>query len=281
MTDRAVRAGFIGVGMVPAALLVVLFVHLGAESWPLARDLSLVRLTGALLRAEWSPAQAQYGILYPFLGTLLTGAVALPLALAMSVSCALVVHYFLPPAGSTVARQALTILAGIPSVLYGLWGLTFVAPLLATARPPGLGLAATGFVVAVMVTPTMALAVESGFFVADENLGRAAAAMGLGRATTAFCVILPACKGALVGGAMLGLARAVGETMVVLMLAGNVVNLPLGPLEPYRTLSSHIALEVPFAMGGHRAALYAAAIVLAMTVIVIVRVLAPRRGSLA
>lgn len=276
MIDRTVRAAFLALGAVPVTMLTIVFVYLGWEAWPLLADLSPGSLVAELLSTRWAPSRDAFGIAYPLIGTLVTAVIALPLALGMALACAVVVHYFLPPAASGVARQGLTILAAVPSVLYGLWGLTLVAPMLAVAQPPGLGLATVGIALAIMITPMTAMSIESGFFAADERLEPAARAMGLSRATTVFAIMLPACKGSIAGGMMLGLARAIGETMVVLMLAGNTVDLPLGPLESYRTLSSHIALEVPFAMGDHRAALYAAALVLALTVILLVRLLTSR-----
>ena len=158
-------------------------------------------------------------------------------------------------------------LAGIPSVVYGLWGLTVLAPLIARWQPPGVSVLAGALVLALMVLPTVALTASSALAAVPASLLQGAAALGLSRRAVVLGVALPAARGGIVGGVLLAAARALGETMALLMVAGNVVQMPSGLFEPVRVLTANIALEMAYASGDHRAALFASGVLLTALVL--------------
>jgi len=154
------------------------------------------------------------------------------------------------------------LLAGIPSVVYGLWGLVVLAPIIRRWQPPGVSLLAGVMVLAIMILPTIALVMDTAIAAVPKPHLESAAALGLGRAATVFRVILPTAKVGILTALVLGAGRAIGETMAVLMVCGNVVQLPASVFDPVRTLTANIALEMAYATADHRAALFVSGLML-------------------
>jgi phosphate transport system permease protein len=154
----------------------------------------------------------------------------------------------------------------VPSVVFGLWGLMVLVPLIGRVQAPGQSLLAGGLVLAMMVLPTIGLGVQAALAaVAREHLV-AAAALGVGRARMVWSVALPAAGGGIWAAVGLGFARAVGETMAVVMVCGNIAQLPGSLFDPVRPVTASLALEMGYAGGEHRALLYAAALALVLVV---------------
>ena len=169
-----------------------------------------------------------------------------------------------------VRRALLALLAGMPSVVIGLWGLVSLVPLMAAWQPPGTHLLTATLVLALMILPTVALTSASALRSLPADWLRGASALGLSRWGTILGVALPGARSAIFAGLLLATARAIGETLVVLMLAGNVVRMPTGLFEPVRTLTANIALEMAYAMDQHRGALFFSGLVLVALVSLLV-----------
>lgn len=158
------------------------------------------------------------------------------------------------------------LLAGIPSVVYGLWGLTVLVPLVSQWEPPGASLISAMLILALMILPTVALTSEAALAAVSHANLQGASALGLSRKGIVLGVALPSARKGIQTGVILATMRALGETMAVLMVAGNVVQTPTSLFDPVRMLTANIALEMPYAMGEHRAALFASGLLLMLIV---------------
>jgi phosphate transport system permease protein len=191
---------------------------------------------------------------------------ALVLAGGLGILSAVWLHFYAPSWLARSFRGLIDLMAGVPSVVYGLWGLEVLVPLIARISPPGPSLLAGIVILTMMIVPTVVLLADAALMAVPRDSLAAAAALGLSRETTAFRVAVPAARSGLGTALLLGLARALGETMAVVMVCGNVVRLPASVFDPVRTLTATIALEMGYARGDHRSALFVCGLVLLGTV---------------
>jgi phosphate transport system permease protein len=249
-------------------LLIVVFLIM--ESLPVLRHVGLARF---FTDGDWHPAEKLYNLTPMLWGTLFATAGAVLLATPLGVLSAVFRHYYAPPIIGRWYRRLLELLAGIPSVVYGLWGLVHLVPLIARLHPPGTSLLAGILILSIMILPTVALLSDSALASVPSEYLRGAAALGVSPWATVRGVALPAAKSGIFTGIILATGRALGETMAVLMVTGNVVETPSSPFDPIRTLTANIALEMAFALGDHRAALFVSGLLL-MALIVLLTVAA-------
>lgn len=261
--DRIVVAGLGVCAAAAVAIVLLIAAFLVVQSWPALRHLGLERFA---TDPSWHPAaQAAAGTfnMLPMVwGTLCVAAGAVLLATPLGVLSALFIQYYSPPPLARTYRRMIELLAGIPSVVYGLWGLVVLVPLIRALHPPGPSLLAGILVLTLMILPTIALMADAAFAAVAVAHLRAAAALGLSRGRTVASIVLPAARSGLLTGVLLGTGRAVGETMAVLMVCGNVVQAPDSLFDPVRTLAANIALEMAYALGDHRSALFVSGLVL-------------------
>ncbi|MES2645028.1 MAG: ABC transporter permease subunit [Myxococcota bacterium] len=242
---------------VAGPLLIATFV--GLQAWP------ALRASGGaafLTDPDWAPTSGRYAIAPMIAGTVVSSVVALALAAPVSVAYGLHVNLFAGPRLAAWSRAGVGLLAGIPSVVFGLVALTTLVPLLVIRHPPGLGLGVTVLTLGAMILPTAAVTVDAAVQQVDRDAIRAVLALGLGRWDAARAVVLPLAARGIRAGLLLALGRAIGETMAVLMVAGNTVAWPTGPFASFRTLTGNIAVEMAYATGVHRSALFVSAAVL-------------------
>lgn len=260
---------------VGAAVIVLLVLgFLLREAWPVVSGdggWRFVNDTG------WYPLEGRFGLLPMVWATLAAAFGAILLAAPLGLASAIFERYYAPAAIARLYRAMLALLAGIPSVVYGLWGLTVLVPLVARWHPPGASLFTAILILAMMILPTVALTSASALAAVPESWLRGAAALGLTREGIITGVAVPAAQRGILGGMLLAIARALGETMAVLMVAGNVVQNPGGLFEPVRVLTANIALEMTYATGTHRAGLFASGLMLTLLVLVVVSLAA--RGA--
>jgi len=250
-------------GAAGVALVLLIAVFLVLESWPALRHVGITRW---FADPAWRPVAGQYALWPMLAGTAFVSAGALLIAAPLGLAAALFSTCYAPRAVGRPLDRVLELMAGVPSVVYGLWGLSALAPLIARWQAPGTSLLCAAVVLALMVVPTVALTSRAALAAvpAADLLG--AAALGLSRWATIRAVFLPAARGGIIAGIVLAAARALGETMAVLMVAGNVSDFPRGLFAPVRTLSANIALEMGYATADHRAALFVSALVLMLLV---------------
>jgi phosphate transport system permease protein len=259
--------GLRAAALVTGAIAILIAVFLVLESLPILRAVGVTRF---FTDQDWRPTDGLYNLVPMLCGTLfaMTGAVlvATPLGILSAVFC----HSYASPGVAAVYRRMIELLAGIPSVVYGLWGLMVLVPLIGSLQPPGPSLLAGIAVLSIMILPTIALSADAAFANVPIDYGRAAAALGVSRWSTVRHVIFPAAKSGLFTGVLLETGRAIGETMAILMVCGNVVKTPTSLFEPVRTLTANIALEMAYAMGSHRSALFASGLLLLVLILLLV-----------
>lgn len=262
-----------GCAVLSVGVVVLIVGFVVGASLPGWREIGVGRFFGD---GSWHPAaeagRGTFDLTPMVVGTLAVTAGALVLAVPMGIGSALFCEFYAPPVVGGVYRRLVELLAGIPSVVYGFWGLVVLVPLIGRVRPPGSSLLAAVLVLSVMVLPTIAAVSGSALAAVPGEYVRGAAALGLSRWATVRGVVMPAARSGLWAAVILGVGRAIGETMAVLLICGNVVQVPGSVFDPVRTLTTNIALEMAYAMGAHRSALFVSGVVLMGMVVVLVGV---------
>jgi phosphate transport system permease protein len=256
-----------------AGVVALILAFLVRDAWPALSSVGLGRFFGD---PSWHPAggpwEGSFNLTPMLAGTLAASFGALLLATPAGIFAALFCRYYAPPPVGRLFRRLLELLAGIPSVVYGFWGLVTLAPLIRRWQPPGQSLLTGVLILALMILPTVALLTEASLRAVPSRYLRGAAALGLGRWATLSGVVLPAARGGIAVAVLLATGRAVGETMALLMVTGNVVQVPSSVFDPVRTLTANIALELGYALDHHRSALFVSGLVLMAMVVVLVLV---------
>lgn len=265
--------------LVRGCALLVLAALVGAMLSTLwgGRDVLLGDGLRFLTSSEWDPVNNVYGALAPVYGTLVTSAIALLLAVPASFGIALFLTEIAPPWLRGPVGTAIELLASIPSIIYGMWGLFVFVPFMARMEPAisatlgripvlgalfqgpplGLGLLTAGIVLSVMILPFISSIMREVFQTVPARLKESAYALGATTWEVVWHIVLPYTRTAVIGGIFLGLGRALGETMAVTFVLGSSYELTSSLLMPGTTISSSIANEFSEAVGLHRSALIA------------------------
>ncbi|HRX59249.1 MAG TPA: phosphate ABC transporter permease subunit PstC, partial [Eubacteriales bacterium] len=217
------------------------------------------------LGTTWRPGNDIYGILPMILGSVYVTAGALVLGVPVGIFTAAFLSRFASKKMVRTLRPAVQLLAGIPSVVYGFFGLVVVVPL-TTGR--GSMLAAC-IILGIMILPTIISVSESALNAVDQSYYEGALALGATHERAVFTVLLPAAKSGVLAGVVLGVGRAIGEAMAVIMVAGNQARMPEGLLKGIRTLTTNIVMEMGYSADLHREALIATAVVLFVFILLI------------
>ena len=266
-SDALLLWGLRGMALVSTAIVLLIAVFVARESIPLLRTVAPPRL---FTDASWNPLEGAYNMVPMLSGTLIVSAGAVLLSAPLGIASAIFCNFYAPSSVARAYRSVIELLAGIPSVVYGLWGLMVLVPIIARLAPPGVSVLAGILILTLMILPTMVMVADAAFASIPSEYFQGAAALGLSRWTTVRTIAIPAARRALVTGALLQTGRAVGETMAVLMVCGNVVQIPKSLTEPVRTLTANIALEMAYAMGNHRSALFTSGLLLFLMIFAII-----------
>jgi len=258
-----------------AAIVLLILGFLVRESFPALAKLGLVRF---FTDRSWHPVSDQFNLTPMIAATLITSLGAIVLAAPLGIASAAFVHFYAPPALAVWHRRLIELLAGIPSVVFGLWGLVVLAPLIAGPGGSGQNLLTASIILGLMILPTIALLSDATIAAVPRASIEGAAALGLERSTIVGRVVLPAARRGIGAALVLALTRALGETMAVLMVAGNVVEMPTSLLSPGRTLNANIALELGYASAAHRSVLFVSGLMLMVIVSGLVLVISRQGG---
>ncbi len=249
------------------AVLALIAVFVFIEGTPI-----IVRegLGSFLFGAKWAPTKGSFGILPMVVGSIWVTIGALVIAGPVGVACAVFLVEIAPRRVADIVRPAIQLLAGIPSVVYGFIGIVVLVPLVRERLGgPGLSILSAAVILGVMVLPTVISIAQNALEGVPTEYKQGALALGCTHWQTIVLVILPTARTGLITALVLGMGRAVGETMAVIMVVGNAVKLPINPLDPARTLTSNIALEMAYAAGAHREALFATGVVLFVFIMIL------------
>jgi phosphate ABC transporter permease protein PstC len=213
--------------------------------------------------AHWAPTKGYYGILAMILSSIYVTLGAMIFGVPLALACAIVLAEFAPARLTRFLKPTIELLAGIPSVVYGFLGVVLLVPLIRDyLGGPGLSLLAAALILGIMILPTV-ISISIDAINAVPNIYREGSiALGATRWQTVRKLVLPAARSGIITAIILGMGRAIGETMAVIMVAGNALKIPTSILDPVRTLTANIALELGYASGAHREALFATGIVL-------------------
>ncbi|HEY0835796.1 MAG TPA: phosphate ABC transporter permease subunit PstC [Azospirillum sp.] len=240
--ERAIEFGLFAAAFSSVLTTTAIVVILVYESWQFFRHVPIVTF---LTDTMWTPlfADARYGILPLLSGTLLSTAVALVVAVPLGLTAAIYLSEFASPRVREVVKPVLEVLSGVPTVVYGYFALLFVTPLLqATILPglPGFNILGPGIVIGIMIVPYISSVSEDAMRAVPVDLREGSYAMGATKFQTAVKVVLPAATSGVAAAIVLGISRAVGETMVVAIAAGQQPNLTLDPTQPAATITAYI-----------------------------------------
>ncbi len=219
---------------------------------------------------KWAPSQGAYGIFPMIVGTIAVTLGAAILGVPVAICCSIFLAEFAPVTFRNIFRPAIQLLAGIPSVVYGFWGVIFIVPFIRNnLGGPGLSILAGSIILAIMILPTIISITEVSILALPRHYKEGALALGLTHWQTIRSLLLPAAKSGIVAAVILGIGRAIGETMAVIMVLGNAVALPESILDPVRTLTTNIGIEMGYASGEHQEALFATGIVLFVIIMIL------------
>lgn len=225
-----------------------------------------------LLGREWAPGNVppSFGILPMIMGSIYITAGAILIGVPVGVFTAVFMARFCPKPMYKFLKPAVELLAGIPSVVYGFFGLVTIVPLIRYLfGGTGSSILAASVLLGLMILPTITGISESALRAVPKELYDGAVALGASHEKAVFSVILPAAKSGIVAAVVLGIGRAIGETMAVIMVAGNQARMPAGLFKGARTLTANIVLEMGYAADLHREALIATGVVLFVFILII------------
>ena len=278
-TERVIRAILLAAALTALSGLALITAFIFKEGLPIMFKVGLWEF---IFSSNWYPTEGEFGIFPMIIGSLAVTAGAMVIGILLGLSCAVLLAGFAPPRMVAVIKPSIELLAGIPSVVYGFIGVVILVPFirdwlgpamvdmgLASDPGPGLSVLAASIVLGIMTLPTITSISVDALQAVPRSYREGSLALGATEWQTMHMVMLKAARSGLVAAVILGMGRAVGETMAVIMVAGNTLDVPHGILDPVRTLTSNIALEMGYAAGDHRKALFATGVVLFVIIMIL------------
>jgi phosphate transport system permease protein len=251
-------------------IMALIIVFIFREGFPALQDYGLLNF---IFGWTWDPSIGDYGVFTMIVGTLGITALSLLMAVPLSLLCAIFMAEIAPGYLRKILKPVIETLAGIPSVVYGFFGLILIVPLMREQfGGTGFSMLTASIILTVMIMPTVISVSEDALKSIPNEYKEASFALGATQWQTIKNVIFPAAIPGIITAIILGMGRAVGETLAVIMVAGNVAQIPNSILDPVRALTSNIALEMGYATGIHYSALFATAIVLFLMIIVLLAI---------
>ncbi len=235
-----------------------------------------------ITQSRWAPTRGHFGIFPMIVGSIVVTVLAMVIAVPFGLACAIFLSEFCPRRVAFVIKPVVEILVGIPSVVYGFMGVLILVPLIRDhLGGPGMSVLACAIILAIMILPILIGISVDALQAVPRSYREASISMGATTWQTTRHVVLKAGRSGIVAALILAMAGAIGETMAVLMVAGNAPRVPLSLLDPVRTLTTSIALEMGYATGDHRQALFATGVVLFVIIMILnsVTSVVMRRGA--
>lgn len=247
--------------------VVIICVFLFANGIPAMKKIGVFNfLTGV----NWAPSNEVFGIMPMILGSIYVTAGACIFGVPIGIFTAVFMAKFCPKKLYKFLKPMIELMAGIPSVIYGFFGLVVIVPLISDIfGGNGSSILTASILLGIMILPTIITVSESAIRAVPETYYEGALALGANHERSIFLAMLPAAKSGILAGVILGLGRAIGETMAVIMVAGNQARIPTDLLKGVRTLTANIVIEMGYAADLHREALIATAVVLFVFILII------------
>lgn len=246
--------------------VVTICVYLFASGIPAIAEIGV---TDFLFGTKWKPSSGYYGIFPMIAGSVMVTGIAILIGVPLGVLCAVFMAHYCPKGLYRFVKPAINLLAGIPSIVYGFFGLVVIVPLMKEALGSGKSILTAGILLGIMILPTVIKTSEASLNAVPKSYYEGSLALGATHERSVFFASLPAAKSGILAAIILGVGRAIGETMAVVMVAGNQTKLPDSITDGVRTLTSNIVIEMGYASGLHREALIATAVVLFVFILLI------------
>jgi len=277
-TDRLAKYVVFISGTVSFIILLAIAGYILKDGLPAFKEIGVFDF---IFGTVWRPGQEQYGILTMIVGSVVVTIGSLILAVPLGIACAILLAEVAPFKLRQFLRPSVELLVGIPSVVYGLVGLVLLVPAVREIGGNGFSVLAASIVLMAMVLPTIISISEDSIRAVPPSYKEGALAIGATHWQTIRQVLLPAAKSGIGASIVLGMGRAVGETMAMIMVIGNSIVFPKTPLDPARTLTGNIAVEINYATGVHESALFATGIVLFIFILALnsIAVISLKRGT--
>lgn len=247
--------------------LFLIFIFILFEGLPLFHKIGLKNI---ILGFKWAPTKGFFGIFPMIVSSFFVTFGALAIGAPMGLSCAIYLSEYSGKRMKMFLKPALELLAGIPSVVYGFLGVIYIVPIVRDyIGGSGFSLLATSIILGIMILPTIISISFDALTSVPKTYREGSLAMGATKWQTIYKVIIPAAKSGILASFILGMGRAIGETMAVIMIAGNALRIPTSILDPLRTLTGNIALELAYATGDHRLGLFSTGVVLLVIIMIL------------
>lgn len=265
--EKAMKAIFFLTACVSIAAVILICIFLFANGLPAIREIGIFKF---LLGTTWKPANNLYGNLPMIVGSLYVTAGALLIGVPVGILTAVFLARFVPGQLYRPLKAAVNLMAGIPSVVYGFFGLTVLVPLVReTFGGRGMSVLTASLLLGLMILPTIISVSETSIRAVPDSYYEGSLALGASHERSVFFAVLPAARSGIFAGVVLGTGRAVGETMAVMMVSGNQPVIPKNILSGVRTLTTNIVLEMGYSTDLHREALIGTAVVLFVFILII------------
>ena len=267
LSEKAMRIIFMLSATVSILAVIVICYFLAGQGLPAMAEIGVSDfLTGTL----WKPLEGHFGIFPMIVGSIYVTAGAIILGVPVGLLCAIFMAKFCPRRLYSVLKPAVDLLAGIPSIVYGFFALMVIVPVVQELTgTSGKGILTASIMLAIMILPTIVSVSEASIRAVPESYYEGSLALGATHERSVFFATVPAAKSGIMAGVILGVGRAIGETMAVSMVAGNQPVLPDSILSGVRTMTANVIIEMGYAEGLHREALIATAVVLFVFILII------------
>lgn len=248
-----------------AVLLICIFLF--ANGLPTIAQIGPLKF---LFGQEWKPSNNKFGILPMIVASIYVTGGAILVGVPIAVLTSVFMARYCPKRIYGVLKSGIELMAGIPSIVYGFFGLVLIVPLIRDVfGGPGASMLAAIILLGIMILPTIVGVTEAAIRGVPESYYEGSLALGATKERSIYAVMLPAAKSGILAGIVLGIGRAIGETMAVVMIAGNQPRMPKGLLKGVRTMTMNIVTDMGYATGLHRQALIATAVVLFVFILII------------
>lgn len=248
--------------------VVLICVFLFGKGVPAIAEIGVFKF---IFGTQWRPSNDIYGIFPMIVGSIYVTAGALILGVPVALLTSVFMAKFCPKKIYPFFRSAINLMAGVPSIVYGFFGLVVIVPMIRklTNGESGTSMLAASIILAIMVLPTIIGVTETALRSVPQSYYEGSLALGATHERSVYAIVFPAAKSGVMAGIVLGIGRVIGETMAVIMVAGNQPRMPQGILEGLRTMTGNIVIEMGYATGLHREALIATGVVLFVFILII------------
>ena len=267
MKETAMKILFLVCACISILSVIVICVFLFAGGFPAIAEIGFFEF---IFGTTWRPTTGQYGILTMIVGSIYVTAGAIIIGVPLGLLAAVFLAYYCPPALYRILKPAVELLAGIPSIVYGFFALVVIVPAIrGLFGGSGMGILTASILLGMMILPTIVGVSESALRALPDSYYEGALALGATHEKSIFFTCIPAAKSGIFAGVILGVGRAIGETMAVVMIAGNSPIFPTSVISQVRTLTANVIMEMGYATGLHREALIATGTVLFVFIMII------------